>query len=192
MSNTKCSDHILNAVHIVLDLETAGLNPGCPVLQIGAILSVEGEIVDQYYAGISLVSNQQFGLVTEQDTLDWWDKQDKELYAKVFGSTDDLVAVLHDFIHWIDSARDLYNDGQIYLWSKPARFDFPILETAYSTVGLKHPWNHREVMDLRTIFKLYANEIPEAPFLGTKHDALADALHQALHLNKLLERFSHG
>ena len=192
------TDHMLAGVHIMVDIETVGLKPGCPVLQIAATCSVMDEedslsIVKTFNEHISYKDCLVHGLVPESKTFEWWSEQDADLQARVFSGTESLDNAIIKLYAWIADQRNKYNASKFYFWSKPARFDFPILEAAIDVCNFNvYPWTHREVMDARTIFALYANSHPEPVFRGVKHDALADAEHQARYLNQLLEEFSRG
>ena len=181
------------ALHIMVDLETLGLTPGCSIIQIAAVASYRGMILDTMSEVISTDSNRFFGLVSESGTLDWWAKQDADLRNKVFSGTTELHAALSKFGEFLmANLNKLPASSPVMLWAKPARFDFPILEEAYKKVNsrgydIKVPYHHSAVMDARTLFKLHKYSQPEPEFIGTKHDALADAMHQMLHLNNILE-----
>lgn len=65
------------------------------------------------------------------------------------------------------------------MWAKSPSFDCMILKEAYYRVGLKCPWGYYNERDLRTITHIVSGFVPEPTFKGIKHQALADALHQA-------------
>src|ERR1700722_15302540 len=100
-------DHIANGVHIMLDLETLGLNPGCAILQISAVAKVLDLGRTNYFDSlISIDSNASKGLMGEADTLTWWNKQDNLLVSKVFGGTNRIEFALANFSSWVKDMRE--------------------------------------------------------------------------------------
>ena len=55
-----------------------------------------------------------------------------------------------------------------------------ILESAYDILHMDIPWKHYEMMDLRTLKKIYKGDKPKFKIKeGVKHNALYDAKLQA-------------
>ena len=62
-------------------------------------------------------------------------------------------------------------------WSHGATFDLTMLENVYSQLNKPLPWNYWQLRDTRTLFDLgYDPDMPK----GGKHDALQDAIRQAV------------
>jgi inhibitor of KinA sporulation pathway (predicted exonuclease) len=71
------------------------------------------------------------------------------------------------------------------LWCKGTDFDVPILNNVCKQYGIIPTWKYSAVRDFRTAKKLFPH-IEADPFVGAPHNALDDAINQALHLRKIL------
>jgi len=174
-------------VHLMIDIETAGLKAGCPVLQIGAIplkrLYRNYSPTSSrpfFYSGISLRSNEAAGLAADKETLAWWSKQDSALFDEVFSGTGKLKEILEAFhlycTHLIEPEEELI------VWCCGTDFDFPILEAAFVAVGVPVPWKYHAKRDYRTVREqlvLPASTLATIPANPIKHNAFADAEYQA-------------
>ena len=94
-----------------------------------------------------------------------------------------LDRVLIDFATWIDwSEVD-------EVWANGSDFDGPIVANAYRAIGAGNPpWAYFKLRDYRTIRKMYPKDVVVAATVEplVKHDALEDAIAQALTLQALL------
>ena len=172
------------AVHISLDLETAGLGPTAAILQLGAVKIGTNEV---YESTISVHSNESVGLSFEKETMEWWDKQDPELRKRVFQGTSHLFTVLDEFAEWAGP--------DAYLWTNGADFDLPILKTAYETYRT-YPFDFRKHRCYRTLRSLLSIGEEVQMKAGAelaypnlqKHNALHDALYQSYFISRKLAR----
>lgn len=158
--------------HVMLDLETYGVTPGCPVLSIGAVI-FEGDDVGEEFYGVAYASQYRIGLWPEDATVEFWKTQSEEARA-IFDHPDamDIVDLLTKFAAWFPK--------DAFIWGNGAGFDQPILAAAYRAAGIKLPWEFYNERCYRTIKNL-------APHIkmsrtGTHHNALNDAQSQATHL----------
>ena len=163
--------------HIMLDLETLGTRADAVILSLGAVKFdlTSGKIDDQgFYASISIDSNQELGRHIQEDTLLWWLKQDIAAQSVFHEDKITLPQALEDFGDWVGT-------GDYEVWSNGADFDIPMLAHAYAQIQMEAPWKFWASNCLRTYKKLPgAKAIAGAvPFSGVKHNALADAFHQA-------------
>lgn len=158
-----------SADRVMIDIETLGTEPGAAILSIGAVrFNVDDGITDSFHRNISLVSCEDHGLSIDAQTLEWWLSQNEEV-QHVLTDGDDLETVLTAFTTFYDDATEV--------WAKSPPFDCAILGHAYDVIELDTPWSFRDTRDVRTILSL-----PQAADKnqdGNKHDALADATHQA-------------
>jgi hypothetical protein len=166
---------------VMLDLETTGVYAGCGILSIGAV-TFDGNT--SFYDKISLDSCHSFGLVDLPDTLTWWDKQDAEAREEAFSGMTNLVEALGGFSDFLQVVRNM-TGKEVFLWGNGADFDLPILAAAYRVVGMRQPWETHNGRCYRTLKNLFY-EVKADPFDGMKHNALADAKHQARHALKIL------
>ena len=164
-------------IHMMLDLETLGVLPGCPIISIGAVMfNIETNTLGQQFYVPIHEEQIGWGLHAEEATLEWWKTQSEEA-RRVF--TDPkrmyLPEALALFIVW---AKGQPND--FCLWANGADFDPPILRRALANVEYPCPWDFWNVRCYRTIKNLRP-DIKMKKF-GEAHHALADATAQAVHL----------
>jgi len=175
-----------NDIHVMVDLETTGTSPGCCILSIGATTFNTGTPPIQFYSRISYQSSQDHGFTTDPNTLRWWKEQSKEAYDEAFGGKEHIKDALQAFSTYLAGLG-----GTVHLWGNGAAFDNVILASAYDQLHMKTPWEFRYDRCYRTL-KGILPYVKALPFEGTKHNALADAVHQAKHAEALLgwiERF---
>jgi hypothetical protein len=168
----------------MIDIETLGRIPGCPILSIGAVEfnPREGVLGRTFY----VVADQDqavWGFKPEAHTRSWWEKQSPEAQAVFFDphrvSIKDMLAL---FSVWCKEINDPY----FLVWGNGADFDPPILAKAYSMVGYDIPWQpfcircYRTIKNLRPDIKIKRH--------GDEHNALADAIAQAVHLMDIQEQ----
>lgn len=178
-----------DVIHVMLDLETMGVIPGCPIIQIGAVAhNFSTNYIDTHSCNISLQTSLLRGFKLEADTLYWWLQQDQEAIEKLFElPLIHIEKAVQDFYDWY---RRLSDEGKVetYLWSHGASFDVPILAYAFNVIGMEIPWDHRNIRDTRTLFAIaeqYGYEKGE--YVGTAHNALDDAMNQMQMVQKALQ-----
>ena len=166
-------------MHIMIDLETMGTTPGCPILSIGAVtFDANGVRENPFYSAIKLPDNP----TVSASTLLWWLNQSEEARHTLIDDQEAALSVeeaLKSFYTWVDeSLRDAWVGG---VWANGASFDLPIIEHAMRDVGVDVPWPFYMHRCFRTMKSLpgadAAGVKPE--FEGTAHNALDDAIHQA-------------
>jgi len=162
---------------VMLDLETTGISAGCCVLSIGAC-TLDRKF--SIYLGISHESCLDYALRDAQSTMDWWDKQPAAAYGEAFSGTLSLPEALTKFNAWLSSVKPQR------IWGNGAAFDLPILGTAYEAAAMTPAWPRFSDRCYRTMKDIYSG-VPKPPFVGVKHNALADARFQAEHLYTILE-----
>lgn len=160
---------------IMVDIETLGIDGDAVILSIGAC--DVADVAHSFYREIDLES--QRGRTIDTDTLQFWLKQGN---IPAFG-TGALAYVLQDFAGWLNSVS---LGEETFIWCKGTDFDTAILANAYKNLTLTIPWKYHSPRDFRTLAKCFPNILaPE--FLGRKHHALDDAIHQAKHLKLILD-----
>lgn len=182
-------------LNCMVDIETLGRRPFCPVLSIGACVfrtdldpdtaAPADLIADIFYQAIDLQSCLDLGLKIDADTLKWWAHADRaEARAAVF---DDPRAVpLHMAL---DAFSTWVNSRPLLMWGNSARFDLGIIEAAYTAAGkINSPWEFRNERCYRTIKNIPEARSIECPRYGVHHNALDDAISQALHLAAINKR----
>ena len=164
-------------IHVMVDLETLGLEPGSTILQLGAVAFTATEMLETYTAFISRDSCEEAGLVEDNATLEWWNSQDSSIKSSVFSGDVPLKAALQGFTAWFKGLNAEYK----LIWSNGADFDLPLLKVAYSKLKLPTPWNYRNVRCYRTVTSLFplTKNAKDVLCNPTPHDALSDAIYQA-------------
>lgn len=160
---------------IMVDTESLGTAADAVILSIGAVkFNLEtGEIDDNgFYASVSIESNLDLGRRIQEDTLLWWFKQEIAAQSVFHEAKVDLGTALTELSDWIST--DDYT-----LWSNGADFDLPMIAHAYTQLKIETPWKFWNSRCFRTFKNLPGAKAVKVPFTGTKHNALADAYHQA-------------
>jgi hypothetical protein len=171
-----------NAVHAMVDLETMSASHNAAIVSIGAVIfTVKDGIFDEFYTTISLASSVGAGLEMSPQTVLWWMEQDdaarKEVYAPLTNSMGAGLRALSDKLAYHKDIR---------LWGNGATFDNVILRNAYNKAGISAPWSYRHDRCYRTVRSMLDPEGTLKPENNAKHNALADAECQALHLIAML------
>ena len=114
----------------------------------------------------------RLGRTVNQDTLDWWAKQDPHIREEAFGEEDrvGLVHFLNHMTKWMV--------GVDVLWGHGYGFDVTIVETLYRQLSTPIPWNFWQVKDGRTLIGLLDRD-PRKDMQTDLHNALADSYYQA-------------
>lgn len=162
-------------IHVMMDLETWGTEPGCDIRSIGAVVFDPdgGNIWEAGAFYQAVIGGDCLGLETNPQTVDWWNKQSVEARS-AFADPINITDGLRDFTKWYSVLGPSEN---VTLWCNGPHFDEVILKAAYRACGLVHPWHYRAPRDFRT--ELEGAGWPDVPFIGTSHNALDDAIHQA-------------
>lgn len=161
---------------VMIDLETLGTTADAVILSIGAVkfdLNSDKIQDEAFYASVSVESNLNLKRRVSEDTLLWWMKQTSAAQAVFFEPKQTLETALEDLSDWI--AND-----KCTVWSNGADFDLPMLAHAFTTVGIEIPWKFWNSRCVRTYKSLPVAKRTTMPdMIGTKHNAMADAYHQA-------------
>lgn len=166
--------------NVMVDLETLGQSPNSVICSIGAVkFTLEDGIIDEFYCTVDAKDCKKYGLIVEEQTINWWKKQPKEVMQELLKNNLPLVEALTKFSMW-------FGPKSVPTWACGASFDPVILQWAYEATGMQRPWRHWHDRCYRTMRELF-REIPEDTFAGSRHNALQDAKHQTNHLRKIFE-----
>lgn len=169
--------------HVMIDIETMGIRPTSAIISIGAVHFDKTQIFSEFYVNVSLKSCMDVGLTTDQSTVDWWMKQSVE--ARMAWQREDapqLMESLTQFTLWL---RSFGSDKQICPWGNGADFDLTILGNAHAALQLDPPWKFYNHHCFRTMKNMFEVAVPIRQ--GTHHNALDDAKHQVLHMQRILQ-----
>jgi hypothetical protein len=162
----------------MIDIETTGLRPDkAAILSIGAV-HFDRETFEPgtaHYWSVEMLD----GRAWDDATKAWWERQDGQAYAKAVTAEGRMPAgiVLTEMAALIGA--------EPFFWAKPAHFDYPFVEGYFAELGLKSPFSHRRVIDVRSWIAsrgedaLARQSAYEAqPFTGVAHTPIDDCLNQ--------------
>jgi len=169
--------------HIMLDIETMGVSGNAAIMAIGACYfdPSTGEIGNMFHEQVDISSNGQI----DASTVLWWMKQSDEARSKFYnnGKAGHINAVLAEFADFVKPGCQVWGNG--------ISFDNVIIRNAFDHHGCHDsaPWKFWNDRDVRTMVELGQaiglDPKRDFPFEGVKHDALADAIHQAKYVSAI-------
>ncbi len=177
--------------HLMIDLEMMGQSTQAPIVSIGAVFfdPATSTLGEKFYSPVSLKSAMHGGGIPDAETILWWMEQSEEARKAISGSGFPLIVVLHDLKRFVVSNCD---PKHMRVWGNGAGFDNVILRESCKREYLEDIWQFRNDRDVRTIVEL-GREIgfdpkKDMPFEGERHNALADAEHQAKYVSAIWQR----
>lgn len=160
---------------VMIDIETLGRSPGCPVLSVGAVyFDREGNIGKQYH-GVMGFNGIALGKA-DPDTLEFWSNQTPEAISSLLAGYKTPVQVAWELKDFISKDARVWGNGSV--------FDISILDFWF----LKSPWDFWNVRDVRTVVDLFDIDYKKYPFEGIVHNALHDAIHQVKYMTDGIKR----
>lgn len=160
------------SVHVMMDLETNAKRPGANILSIGATtFSVMGLGTETFYERIDINAwGDEWN--PDEDTIDWWKRQDEDVYNEAWGGDRNPTEAIGEFLRWI---TDVNPDT---IWCKGASFDFPIINYWLAT-----ELPYRKLRCARTYLNAAGVYVSHTE-CGKDHQALGDSVNQALAMNE--------
>lgn len=180
--------------HLMIDIETMGNKPNAPIVSIGAVFfePSTGELGEEFYRVVSLKSAMDGGAVPDPDTIMWWMQQSEEARTAICDKENAIALwfALSEFSH--SFIRNNTDPKKVQVWGNGATFDNVIMRASYDREDIPCPWHFANDRDVRTIVELGKaigiNPRRDIPFEGDKHNALADAKHQAKYVSAIWQR----
>lgn len=181
--------------YISVDVETSSTIPNIrSLLSVGAV-----DCYDQLFTFHGIISKTTDpDLFWDDDTYKWWQSQEEArhrldaLAPTAIPRGTQILNVADDFYGWLQARAD----EELMFVGWPASFDYPFVQLLFQNAGLVCPFSYRTI-DVKSYavgkcgveFNCSRDELPE--FLQDKpefpHDALSDAMCQAIQFRKLLE-----
>lgn len=162
--------------NIMLDIETMGNTPNAAIVSIAAVYFDKTGTGRSFYKKVSLESSVEIGLEMDTSTVLWWLKQDDTARKEFETKGDPLYSVLRSLDSFIAKG--------CCIWGNGASFDNVILANAYGKLKMETPWKFYNNRCFQTLKNLFPNVGIAAN--QNKHNALDDALWQALYAVKVL------
>lgn len=181
-------------VHIMVDIETMGKKSNAPIVSIGAVLfdPATGILGETFYKVVSLESAVSWGAEIAPSTVIWWLKQSSEARSAI--ANDDAIKLDDALLMFTDFVLENVTGGRkkAQVWGNGATFDNTILRSSFDLACLDCPWDYWNDRDVRTMVELGKsigfNPKTAIPFEGDRHNALADAQHQARYVSAIWQR----
>ncbi|EPH2663962.1 3'-5' exoribonuclease domain-containing protein [Klebsiella pneumoniae] len=196
--HNKQEDQPIDYVHIMVDLETMGKKHNAPIVAIGAVVfdPATGSIGESFYKVVCLESSVNWGAVIDPSTVIWWLKQSSEARSAIVN--DDAIPLQDALLQFREFVSDNVAGGskKAQVWSNGASFDNSILRSSYDCIAEDYPWEYWNDRDVRTMVELGQaisfDPKTTIPFEGSRHNALADAIHQAHYVSAIWQRIIAG
>jgi hypothetical protein len=165
----------------MIDMETMAVSPNAVVLSLGAVHFNPYALGygEKIYFKIDLDDQDKLGREIDPKTLEWWGRQDPAIMEEAFSEEGRIP---------LADAMDQFQKfswGCDAFWSHGATFDLVIIENIFRQLGKPLPWNYWQLRDTRTLFDLgFDPDMPQ----GSKHDALQDAIRQAVGVQNIYSK----
>jgi hypothetical protein len=190
--------------NIMLDLECTSKNTHNPaIIEIGAVyFDIDtGVELANLSTPVSLQSCLDLGLVTDEETLAWVEKNIPTTLSTSKGCSVTLHQALFRLSRFIrdsckqtvnalqERGRTLHLESEPMIWGNGVMADNVWIHSAYKACSMEKPWKFWNDMCVRTIVKqcYYMTGMDygrEAVMKGTKHKAIDDCRHQIAYLVK--------
>lgn len=196
--HNKEEDQPIDYVHVMFDLETMGKKYNAPIVAIGAVVfdPATGSIGESFYKVVCLESSVNWGAVIDPSTVIWWLKQSSEARSAIVN--DDAIPLQDALLQFREFVSDNVAGGskKAQVWGNGASFDNSILRSSYDCIAEDYPWEYWNDRDVRTMVELGQaisfDPKTTIPFEGSRHNALADAIHQARYVSAIWQRIIAG
>lgn len=196
--HNKEEDQPIDYVNVMVDLETMGKKHNAPIVAIGAVVfdPATGSIGESFYKVVCLESSVNWGAVIDPSTVIWWLKQSSEARSAIVN--DDAIPLQDALLQFREFVSDNVAGGskKAQVWGNGASFDNSILRSSYDCIAEDYPWEYWNDRDVRTMVELGQaisfDPKTTIPFEGSRHNALADAIHQARYVSAIWQRIIAG
>ena len=173
----------MNLTDVTLDIETLSLKPNAVVISISAIVfdpfMINDHFDDNPKLDLLLDINEQESRHIQEETVDWWLKQDKTVQEKLFSlnnrvSVNDALDQLTKFC-WLKER----------VWCQGPTFDMTILQNLYDEYHKCLPVEYWRIRDSRTLLDLIDVNQPIVT-----HDSLNDCIRQTMGIQQVLKKLN--
>lgn len=176
--------------HVMLDLETLGLDATRPLFQIGLVAfqfaPTRPSVIAEGHWDLNLLDViLQTGFIPDAGTVKWWGEQEYDpVNNHVVGFTKGMESAVK-FIQTYLSPKGM-------IWANSPQFDHIILKAHLAKAGLQAPWSHKQEADFRTVKWIYKEFLGQGEDMqtpsGIPHRAVDDSRGQTIMLNYMMNQ----
>lgn len=166
-------------MHIMLDLETMGVNADALITTISAVGFDlwTGQCFEEFEIALNWEEQIAKNAKMDASTVQWWLKQSKEAQEMMMLlPTQPVCTALTSFNAWIE--RICPNVKEVKLWGNGVTFDNAILRNLYKRHNLDFVLPYYCDNDVRTLVTLKGINPKDYEFKGIKHRGIDDCKHQ--------------
>lgn len=167
---------------VMIDIETLDTRASAVILSVGAVrfdMNKPGEVGQKIHLHLNVDDQLDLGRTVSASTMMWWLDQSDAARSRI--TAPKRIAFTEGLSTLASFVRE--NDR---LWGNGAGFDNVILADAYRSAGMPLPWRYWNDMCYRTLKNMHRS-VKKPVTDGVKHDALDDAVTQALHLQDIIK-----
>lgn len=181
---------------VMVDMETIGTETDATIVQIG-LVAFDPNTVGKFHSKANIFVDINQGRRIDPQTLKWWlgDKGNPELFVKLVTSPGSMA--LPEALLKVSMFYNAANAQEI--WANSPSFDVAILNSAYRKHTLRSPFHFRGERCYRTMVNVLGISLGEIKerclslgIVGTVHNALDDAVHQAVGIQMCYEKMRGG
>lgn len=165
----------------MIDLETLSIRPNAVVLSISA-LGFNPFVQYENYTDcpnlhMLLDIDSQKDREIDPFTVEWWNRQDKNIIDKIFSSENRITVP--------EALEKLtkFTWGCKRIWAQGTDMDISVLKNLYEWNGQSVPWYYGTFRDCRTVLDLAVTEESK-----TTHDSSEDIIRQTKKLQEALSK----
>jgi hypothetical protein len=172
----------------MLDLETWGTRPGSMIRSIGALMfdPYTEKVGAEFYVNVDEKSQEALGLTKDPGTVAWWEKQSQRARDALLVDQQPIDLALSAFCTWFRGARGMF------VWSQGGNFDEPLLAACLHAAKITQPWKFWDSRCTRTAYSVAGFNSRSVKREGTYHNALDDARHQAICVQRAYAKITNG
>lgn len=173
--------------HIVIDIETLSKRHNAMIASIGAVIvedqpnatiGIRPEVLDICIDLSTYPETHNYHI--DPETFLWWLQQPQQARESLQGGTHSLLLALQELREFVSAHCD--STGDIRVYGNGPNFDMGILEFAFRSEGVQVPWLFHQVRCIRTVCESFDVNWKKHRDPNTAHDAVSDALAEALGL----------
>ena len=171
--------------HIMCDIETTGVKPDRNhIIQICAVrFNLKTGEYDPNLFEVCLNPNTASWRSQDPSTMTWWqDPERQPIYDSIIEKSLDSKIAIQAFAHWLGKER-------LVFWGNRNGFDYMFLQSYFADCGVPFPFKFWDSKDLLSYTEGLCNgaNVPfikknSLEFIGQKHNAIDDTLHQLKYL----------